>query len=325
MTVPSYNISLIRSSNLRPAYSHVDELRGKNKLRFLNLLMEGGEWLIAENVGRDVGPDEIPRMEEEFRSKGANSIFIRNGILYSRLHPANNDLVSKINDLPGCRVGPLHIWNAEDVYFPIEYFPDQSERVSDIILNYLSDNPSLSVSLEYMGSYSGKIPFMLNLFKSLGGNLGEYSIVTTVWNATSSEIITETSGIFLNAGIFYPKILSDSEDGRMIYFSHGADFHGLTPEIVDKNQQIYEIPIRTRFFRDFYESMKESGLWPLILSAVSDGNAVTNNMMIRSDEVEMFTIALRRHFGRSARNTHVNYIASVVSAEEYFTGSPEVP
>ncbi|MEM0156597.1 MAG: hypothetical protein QXN26_00840, partial [Thermoplasmataceae archaeon] len=280
MTVPFYNIALIRSSNLRPSYSHVDELRGKNKLRFLNLLMEGGEWLIAENVGGGIGPDEIPRIEEEFRSKGADRIFIRNGILYSKLHPANNDLMSKINGIPGCRIGPLHIWNADDVYFPIEYFPDQSRRVSDIILSYLSDNHSLSTSLEYMGSYSGKIPFMLNLFQSLGGNLGEYSVVTTAWDATSSEITNETSGIFLNAGMFYPKILSDSDTGKMIYQSNGSDFRGLTPEVVDKNQHIYEIPIRTRFFRDFYESMKESGIWPLILSAVSDGSVVTNNMMI---------------------------------------------
>ena len=325
MISPVCNIALIRSTNLRPSYSHVDEIRGKQKLRFLNLLMEGGKWLIAENVGRGIGTDELSRIEEEFRSKGADGIFIRNGILYSRLHSANDDLMSKINGIPGCRIGPLHIWNMDDVYFTIEYFPEQAGKISDILLDYLSCNHSLSVSLEYMGDYSGTIPFMLNLFQSLGGDLGEYSMVTTAWNATSSELASETSGIFLNPGFFYPKAMSDSDTGEMIYYGNGNDFSGPASEIVDRNQRIYQISLRTRFFNDFYESMKEAGIWPLIFNAVSDGSTVTNNMMIRNDEVEGFTFALRRHFGKSARNIHVNSIASVVRAGEHFSGSKEVP
>ncbi len=325
MISPGCNIALIRSTNLRPSYSHVDEIRGKLKLRFLNLLMEGGKWLIAENVGRGIGPNELPRIEEEFRSKGAENIFIRNGILYSRLHPANDDLMNRINGIPGCRVGPLHIWNMDDVYFTIEYFPEQTGKVSDILLDYLSSNHSLSVSLEYMGNYSGRIPFMLDLFQSLGGNLGEYSVVTSAWSATSRELATETSGIFLNPGFFYPKAMSDSDTGEMIYYGNGNDFNGPASQIVDRNQRIYEISLRTRFFNDFYESMRESGIWPLIFNAVSDGSTVTNNMMIRNNEVEGFTIALRRHFGKSARNIHVNSIAYVVSASEHFTGTKEIP
>ena len=325
MIPPGCNIALIRSSNLRPSYSHVDEIRGKHKLRFLNLLMEGGEWLIAENVGRGIGQNELSRIEEEFRSKGAGDVFIRNGILYSRLHSANNDLMSKINGIPGCRIGPLHIWNMDDVYFTIEYFPEQAGKVSDILLDYLSCDHSLSVSLEYMGNYSGRIPFMLNLFQSLGGNLGDYCIVTTGWNATSNELASETSGIFLNPGLFYPKAMSDSDTNEMIYYGKGNNFDGPASEIVDRDQRIYQITLKTRFFNDFYESMKEAGIWPLIFYAVSNGSTVTNNMMIRNNEVEGFTLALRQHFGKRARNIHVNSLVSIVRAAEHFTGSKEIP
>lgn len=317
-------VALISNANLRPKFSRKElGLAGFPRLTLLS--RSKGKWYISERIGGEVTDNLLGWLQRQWNEKGIEEVVIENGMMRNSVHDFNAKFMDRIYAIPGARVTPVHIWTGERVYFAIEFCESAVQPVSDAILEYMNAETGFIKSLDFMGEYNGKIPFILNRYFALGGGMESFKVLKTRWILTDQEAKNEVQGIFSNSGNFYPKCYEDSTTSRLLFSGSENSFKGdasYTPVCPDGC--CGELEVNSEFFPSFYHNIILSQIGPLFYYAVSEKGSVTNSFILPEEMLSVLIGHIKAHFDSETRRHHFNFILSVENIKDtLMTPSPD--
>ena len=234
---------------------------------------------------------------------------LSNSIIKMKVPEFQGKLYNEMNNIPGCRVSPVTFQRSGDVYISIEYAGNMAEKVSDKIMDYVNASYPYERSVIYMGSQSGKMPYLLNLYSSLGNSLHDLTLIRTRWSFKGNEAALENEGIFQNTGEFLPKQFVDDEADGLIWRLNSKEIRGRSPSIiVDEDNSIVEMNVRSGFFSDFYRNVIKEYCGAVFSSYKCDENGLTSHYIVEKRAQQTFLRGLQRHWNLEARKRHANQL-----------------
>ena len=217
-----------------------------------------------------------------------------------------------INDIPGCRVSPITLQRAGSVYVSIEFHESQSQKVSERILDFVTEEAPYERNLVHYGLNPSDLPYLLNLYLSFGNAPGNLALVKTRWTINREGIASENQGIFQNSGIFVPKQFVDDESDRLIWRMDQPGIIGDAPHtVVDESEHIVEINVRSRFFSDFYANVIRGYCGAIFTGLKCENGTLVNYFIVERQALQRFLEGLNRHCNLPARKHHSNYLVEV--------------
>lgn len=306
------NCTVIRIHDLFPKRIRLSETNSTLNDGFLFLAFSDDKSLVYHNLGFEPTEVEASNLRKYMSMWGAgNEINIRNGILEMSVPSFLNPFFEEINKIPGCRISPNLLRIEGDVYISIEYSHIVSWQVSNAVMTFLSQNHIFLKELIYSGNNNGKIPYLLNLYRSKGNDLDNLFMIRTTWKINEEDMKNQNQGFFLNSGRYVPKFFINGISDKLIFKSdYSVIKGGGTSESIDPSDNLFEVEIRSAFFSDFYKEVIRYYSGPIFVTMqISNGFHISSYIIERQYQ-RLFVTGLLKHWKRDARSNHVNYISA---------------
>jgi hypothetical protein len=217
-------------------------------------------------------------------------------------------------------MSPVTLQRAGSVYVSIEFHESQSQKVSDRILDFVTEEAPYERNLVHYGLNTSGLPYLLNLYLSFGNAPGNLALVKTRWAINKEEIASENQGVFQNSGIFIPKQFVDDESDRLIWRMDQPGIMGDAPHtVVDESEHIVEINVRSRFFSDFYANVIKGYSGAIFSGLKCENGTLVNYFIVERQALQRFLEGLNRHWNLPARKHHSNFLAEVDDLSHYRT------
>ncbi len=310
---------ILKLYSVNPRFLKAGDIKVGEKDSFHFLGKEGGKWYFHKRIDVDLSVQEKRMLAEHSESLGMSyDPDTSENVIRMKVPDFQAELYDDINRISGCRVSPITLQHHGDVFISIEYNHCRTPIISERVLRYLNDNATFERGLLYMGEHHGNLPYLLNVYSSLGNSFNDLVMIRTRWSFNDSAISTENQGVFQNSGSIIPKEFADNEEDGLIWKMRSEDIKGDAPfESVDPSDRISEVKVKSRFFSDFYRSVIRKYTGPIFYGLECDGKGLTNSFIIEKRARNEFLCALKTHWSLQARNNHLNYLIEMGDFENY--------
>ncbi len=275
------NIALFKLDNVRPKYTSLDDLKEKTNLKFLLLINDNEKWISGEPLKHDILANRKEGLKDRLNAAGIFDYKIENNILWAAVHDANSTFYDKLTEINGCRVEPNNIWFNGGIYFAIEYGEENNVNVSNVVLDYLKEKANFGKELLFMGPYSGDIPFMLDLYHKFGGSLNEFTHLRSKFSLLQDAEDISRSGIISNKREITIKKLSPDNKATIIInrYSESPAKHKQAELLEGSDEYSIDSPA----FAALHQYIVNSGLVPVFLKIILEGNSIVADFIVRKD------------------------------------------
>lgn len=298
--------------DLLPRKLKTSEMNSNQKDGFLFLAQDGEKLIVHENLGYDLTGIEIEHLRKSvYTWGGGDDMVVRNGVVEMGLPSFLEPFVREINSIPGCRISPNLLRAGGDVYLYIEYDGSVEGKVSGAVMNFLSQEFLFEKDLVYMGKQGSEVPKILDMYVALGNKLSDLFMVTTVWEFRDDQQKNQSDGIFQNRGTYVPKAFVNGSTDRLVFRVENTEIlGGTTHNVVDRNRNLFEIEVKSRFFSDFYNNIVRPYSGPIFCHMEVTGESQKTYYLVEKNRHSQFIKGLKNHWADDARSNHINYIQS---------------
>ena len=313
------NCAVLELHGVHPKFLKIGDMRIGEQDHFHVIGRERGQWFFYRRIMQQLTDGEKKRLLERSSSlKMTFDPYSPSNIIRMSIPDVQGQFYDDINDLPGCRVSPITLQNAGNVYVSIEFHESQSQKVSDLILDFIMKDAPYDRNLVHYGLNPGDLPYLLNLYTSLGNAPSNLALVKTRWVLDKETIASENHGIFQNSGIFIPKQFADDESDKLIW---RMDQPGIKVDalhtVIDDFEHLVEMSVKSRFFSDFYANVIRSYCGATFFGIKCEENTLNNYFIVERHALERFLEGLNRHWNLPARRHHYNYLVEVTDLSRY--------
>ena len=211
------NCAVLELIGVQPKFLKIGDMRLGEQDHFHVIGKEQGKWLLFRRIKEQLTDEEKKLLVERISSINMTfDPYSTSNIIRMSIPDVQGQFYDDINNLPGCRVSPITLQNAGNVYVSIEFHESQSQKVSDLILDFIMKDAPYDRNLVHYGLNPDDLPYLLNLYMSLGNAPNNLALVKTRWVLDKEKIASENHGIFQNSGIFIPKQFADGESDKTV-------------------------------------------------------------------------------------------------------------
>lgn len=305
--------AVLKVHAVNPRFVNIGDMRTGEKDHFHIMGRENGRWFFYRRVEQKMTEKEIETLKEYTEKMGMTyDIAPSTNIMRVGVPEPQGKFYNEVNNIAGCRVSPVTFQSLGDVYFCIEFPENRVEEVSDKILDYLNSDLRYRTSVIYMGPQQDGIPYLLNLYSSSGNSLHDLTLVKTRWLFNDNEAMNENEGVFQNVGEFVPKKFVDDETDELLWRLRSREVKGKAQiDMVDEDDLIVEMKVRSRFFSDFYRSVVREYCGTVFYGVKCDESGLTNYYIVEKRAQQIFLRGLQKHWNLEGRRHHFNYLLEV--------------
>ncbi len=313
------NCAVLELLGVQPKFLKIGDMRIGEQDHFHVIGKERGIWFLYRRITQQLTDEEKKMLVERISSINMTfDPYSTSNIIRMSIPDVQGQFYDDINNLPGCRVSPITLQNAGNVYVSIEFHESQSQKVSDLILDFIMKDAPYDRNLVHYGLNPGDLPYLLNLYTSLGNAPSNLALVKTRWVLDKETIASENHGIFQNSGIFIPKQFADDESDKLIW---RMDQPGIKVDalhtVIDDFEHLVEMSVKSRFFSDFYANVIRSYCGATFFGIKCEENTLNNYFIVERHALERFLEGLNRHWNLPARRHHYNYLVEVTDLSRY--------
>ena len=282
---------------------------------------EAGKWFFYRRIKQELTVEEKRLLKE--RSSSFKMTFdpqSPSNIIRMSIPDFQGQFYDDINSIPGCRVSPITFQRSGNVYVSIEFHGSQSQKVSDRILDFITEEAPYERNLVHYGLNPTGLPYLLNLYLSLGNDPRNLVLVKTRWIIDKEGIASENQGIFQNTGSFIPKQFDDGESDKLIWRMDRPGIMGdALHTVVDDAEHIVESDVRSKFFSDFYANVIRGYSGAIFFGLRCENGTLVDYFIVERPALQRFLEGLYRHWNLPARKHHSNYLVEVDDLARYAT------
>jgi hypothetical protein len=313
------NCAILELHAVQPKFLKIGEMRVGERDRFHVIGREGGKWFFYRRLTQQLTYEEKNLLMEQSSSlKMTLDPFSPSNIIRMSVPDFQGQFYDDINDIPGCRVSPITLQNAGNVYVSIEFHESQSQKVSDLILDFIMRDEPYERNIVHYGLNPDNLPYLLNLYLSLGNSPNNLALVKTRWIIDKEIIAKENQGIFQNSGTFIPKQFVDDESDELIWRMNQPVIKGdALHTVVDESDHLVEINVKSRFFSDFHANIIRSYSGAIFFGLKCEENVLNNYFIVERHALERFLEGLNRHWNLLERRHHSNYLVEVADLVDF--------
>ncbi len=307
------NNTIIKINNLMPKKIKTETKEVDLKDGFLLMVRENNKLMAIQDLGFEPTDREIGIMKQYISLwGGGEDINIRNGILEMEIPQFLKPFVDEVYEQPGCRITPNLLRVGGDVFLSVEYPEVLAQKVASIVKEFIEQDDLFQKEVIEAGKKQQGIPVLLRMYKNTGHDLGDFVMVTTVWELDDKIRENENQGVFSNTGSYVPKSFVDNSNDKLIFKKNESEIFGSAEHIVvDKENKIVEFTVSSRFFSDFFNNVAKVYTGPIFMHPVVMKSKQITYLIIERRREEIFLKALQEHWKLDARKDHFNYIQSV--------------
>ncbi|MHB1709255.1 MAG: hypothetical protein ACYCT2_07260 [Thermoplasmataceae archaeon] len=307
------NCAVLKLRGVIPKSLTIGEMRIGEKDHFHVIGREKGVWFFYRRIEQKLTANEIKSLQEYSRKIGVvYDVTLSADIMKMEIPKLQGEFYDEINDITGCRVSPVTFQSGGNVFISIEFPANRAEKISDKILDYVNADYPYGRDVIYAGPKEGEMPYLLNLYSSMGNSLHDLTFVKTRWSFMENEVTTENEGIFQNTGEFIPKQFVDDETDELIWRTKSKTVAGRTQfNMVDEEELIVEMKVRSRFFSDFYGSIIREYCGAIFSGFKCDEKGVTSYYIVEKRAQQAFLRGLQKHWNLEGRRHHSNCLLEV--------------
>lgn len=311
--------AVIVVKGLGPKHFMARNLKIGEEDHFQFLARSGRKWLMYTNIGRDLDETEIEALKRNIaNTSGDTNVECKNGILVREAPEVLWKFFEDINSVGGCRISPNALQKEGNTYLSVEFQETKKEEISRILVEFLGKGGQYSKEVLYIGKQEGNYPMLLNLYRTSGNSLSDFSVVETLWEPSEEEVTKQNTGIFQNHGIFAPKYFFNGDRDVIIARISSQEIKGNADcRIIDDENRIVEFNITSHFFSDFHKEVVESYSGPIFYSLEVNERGVFSYYVIDSEVKQLFLSGLYRHWKKPSRIEHKNYITGVFRLDAF--------
>ena len=313
------NCAVLELHGVQPKYLKIGQMRMGEQDHFHVIGRERGKWFFYRRIKEQLTPEEKKLLAERISS--LNMVIdpsSPSNIIRMSVPDFQGQFYDDINDIPGCRVSPITLQNDGNVYVSIEYEESQSQKVSDRVLDFVMEEAPYERSIVHFGSNPNDLPYLLNLYLSLGNSLGNLSLVKTRWIIDRERIDSENQGIFQNSGVFIPKQFVDDESDRLIWKMNQQPIKGNAHyAVINESKHLVEMNVRSRFFSDFYANVIRGYSGAIFSGLKCEESTLTSYFIVERHATERFLGGLHSHWNLPPRKQHNNYLVEISDLFNY--------
>ena len=307
------NCAVLELHAVHPKFLKIGEIRVGEQDHFHVIGREGGKWFFYRRIKQELTAEEKRLLQKN--SSSFNMTFdpySPSNIIRMSIPDFQGQFYNDINDIPGCRVSPITLQRAGSVYVSIEFHESQSQKVSDRILDFVTEEAPYEKNLVHYGLNPSGLPYLLNSYLSFGNAPSNLALVKTRWIINKEGIASENQGIFQNSGVFIPKQFVDDESDRLIWKMDQPGIMGdALHTVVDNSENIVEINVRSRFFSDFYANVIRGYCGAIFFGLRCENGTLVDYFIVERQALQRFLEGLNRHWNLPARKHHSNYLVEV--------------
>lgn len=313
------NCTIIRIQNLLPKKIKISDVNAELKDSFMFLARSDSRLLAYENLGFAPTKLETDILKKFIRNwGGGENVEVRNEVLEMELPSFLTPFHAEIDKIPGCRISPNLLRIGGDVFLTIEYHDTVRKQVSDTVMRFLSADHLFDKKLVYTGRQEGKLPYILKFYEQNGNDLDRFFMITTVWEFNPEDIRKQNNGVFQNSGSYVPKCFVNDSRDKLIFKTESLEIQGEGRyEVIDQDEKIVEIEIKSKFFSDFYDEviMKYSG--SIFCHMEVSKTRQVSYYLVDMNYQNLFLKGIQNNWKREARADHINYISSARKLSDY--------
>ena len=313
------NCAVLELHAVHPKFLKIGEIRMGERDHFHVIGREGGKWFFYRRLMQQLTDGEKNLLMERSSSlKMTFDPYSPSNIIRMSVPDFQGQFYDDINDIPGCRVSPITLQNAGNVYVSIEFHESQSQKVSDRILDFIMKDAPYERNIVHYGLNPNNLPYLLNLYLSLGNSPNNLALVKTRWIIDKGIIASENQGVFQNSGIFIPKQFADDESDELIWRIDQPGIKGdALHTVVDESEHLVDMNVKSRFFSDFYANEIRGYCGAIFFGLKCEENVLTDYFIVERHALEHFLEGLNRHWNLPARRHHSNYLVEVADLVDY--------
>ncbi|MHB8396022.1 MAG: hypothetical protein ACYDAZ_01570 [Thermoplasmataceae archaeon] len=310
---------ILRLYSVNPRFLKAGDIKAGEKDSFHFLAKEGDEWYFHKRIDEGLSVEERRILAQNTESLGTSfDPDSSENVIRMKIPDFQAALYDDINKIPGCRVSPVTLQHGVDVFISIEYDHSRTPMISERILEYLNGDATYVRGLLYMGQHHSNLPYLLNVYSSLGNSFNDLVMIRTRWSFNDASISIENQGVFQNPGTIIPKEFADNEQDRLIWKLRSDDIKGDAHfESVDPSEHISEVKVESKFFSDFYRNIVRKYTGPIFYGLECDGKGLTNSFIIEKRARNEFLSALKTYWSLQARQNHLNYLIEMGDFDNY--------
>jgi hypothetical protein len=305
--------AVLKLNEVHPKFLTVGEMRIGEKDHFHLIGREKGVWFFYRRIEQKLTAKEIKSLQEYSRKIGmVYEVTPSTGIIKMEIPKFQGEFNNEINNITGCRVSPITFQSGGNVFISIEFAGNRAKEVSDKILDYVNTDYPYGRDIIYIGPRQGEMPYLLNLYSSMGNSLHDLTLIKTRWAFKENEVTTENEGIFQNTGEFIPKQFVDDETDELIWQTKSKKVTGRAQlDMVDEEELIVEMKVRSRFFSDFYRSVIREYCGAIFSGFKCDERGMTSYYIVEKRAQQDFLRGLQKHWNLEGRRHHSNCLLEV--------------
>lgn len=300
---------VLKLHNIHPKFLRSIEIKQGEEDHLDTLGVEDGDWYFYRKLKRELAPSDVERLKRKTHTSTDTGIEISGCFVKFRIPNRQADFYRKINSLPGCRLAPIALQHQGDVYISLEFDKTISNRVNNLVSEYLSSPLPYKRSIAYLGVRTDNFPILLKMYSSFGNSLEKFTVIRSEWDFQEDEQVLENQGIFQNIGEIILKQFTNEVSGTLIWKMVSAKIAGNAKAVVvDPESKVIEIEVKTSFFADFFKTVLKEYSGGVFYSAKCEDSKLINYFIIDQDPDKLFTQKILSHWGLGARKHHSNHL-----------------
>ena len=154
------NCAVLELHAVHPKFLKIGEIRVGEQDHFHVIGREGEKWFFYRRIMQELTAEEKRLLQKN--SSSFNMTFdpySPSNIIRMSIPDFQGQFYNDINDIPGCRVSPITLQRAGSVYVSIEFHESQSQKVSDRILDFVTEEAPYKRNLVHYGLNTSDLPY----------------------------------------------------------------------------------------------------------------------------------------------------------------------
>ena len=311
--------AVLKLHDVNPKFVNIGDMKIGEKDHFHTIAREKGKWYFYRQVEQQMTEIEKRSLQEFSKKMGMTyDVTVLANIIRMEIPEIQGEFYDSINSITGCRVSPVSLQSKGDVYLCIEFEENRTDKISDKMLDFINQYSPYKRSIIYIGPQPDKVPYLLNLYLSLGNSPRDLTLIKSRWEFKEEETIKENEGIFQNQGEFIPKKIVDDEIDELIWQLDSREpLGGSKIDIVNEEEHIIEMKVKSHFFSEFYYNVIKEYCGAVFSGYHCDKKGLTSYYIVESLTQQIFLHGLQKEWSLERRHHHLNYLLEIGDLGSY--------
>lgn len=305
--------AVLELQEVNPKFLSAGEIHVGEKDHFHLLGNEGEKWFFYRRLRNELNSEERQHLYEHSERIGMElELDAPTNIIKMAIPEFQGKLYTTVNKMVGCRISPVTFQKEGNVFISIEFSNNRRREVSEVLMDYISEELPFKRRLAYLGPSRENVPYLLNMYSAAGNSLGDLVLVKTKWVFRDDEKRSDVGGVFQNKGILVPKQYVDGGTDELIWRLDSLNVKGNNAyEVVDPSNYIVEMTVKSRYFSDFYRNLVRGYCGVSFFGLRCDNDALENYFIVEKHTLQSFLQGLQMQWSSEARKNHHNYLVEV--------------